>query len=69
VAEAPSTTTSSIAAEPPEHGWLICTTCHPELTHGGNLVRFMRAPEFRAFQGAVLEHRRRERARAGDTPD
>jgi len=53
----------------PEHGWLIRGLCHPELTHGGYLVRFMRVPEFRAFQGAVFEHRRRERARAGDTPD
>ena len=46
----------------PEHGWLICGVCHPELTHGGYLVRFMRVPEFRAFQAAVLEIRRRERA-------
>ena len=53
----------------PEHGWLICTACHAELTYGGYLLRFLRLPEFRAFQGAVLEHRRRERARAGDTPD
>ncbi|MBL6459160.1 KilA-N domain-containing protein [Belnapia sp. T6] len=43
----------------PEHGWLICAPCHTELTRGGYLVRFMRMPEFRAFQGAVLEHRRR----------
>ncbi|MBK1662816.1 KilA-N domain-containing protein, partial [Paracraurococcus ruber] len=34
----------------PEHGWLICQTCHAELTHGGYLVRFLRMPEFRAFQ-------------------
>ena len=50
----------------PEHGWLICAACHAELTHGGYLARFMRMPEFRAFQGAVLEHRRRERAAPGD---
>ena len=50
----------------PEHGWLICAACHAELTHGGYLVRFMRMPEFRAFQAAVLEHRRRERAAPGD---
>ena len=45
----------------PEHGWLVCRACHAELTHGGYLVRFLRMPEFRAFQAAVLEHRRRER--------
>ena len=50
----------------PEHGWLICAECHAELTHGGHLVRFTRVPEFRAFQGAVFEHRRRERS-APDT--
>ena len=50
----------------PEHGWLICRECHAELTHGGYLVRFMRSPEFRAFQAAVLEHRRRERKGPGD---
>jgi hypothetical protein len=50
----------------PEHGWLICAACHAELTHGGYLVRFMRVPEFRAFQGAVFEHRRRERTAPGD---
>ena len=49
-----------------EHGWLICAACHDELTHGGYLVRFMRVPEFRAFQGAVFKHRRRERTAAGD---
>ncbi len=48
----------------PEHGWLICAACHAELTQGGYLVRFTRVPEFRAFQGAVLEHRRRERTTA-----
>ena len=53
----------------PEHGWLICAACHAELTHGGYLARFMRMPEFRAFQGAVLEHRRRERAAPGDSGD
>ncbi|MDO9713867.1 KilA-N domain-containing protein [Paracraurococcus lichenis] len=46
----------------PEHGWLICAACHAELTCGSYLVRFTRVPEFRAFQAAVLEHRRRERA-------
>jgi hypothetical protein len=50
----------------PEHGWLVCTACHAELTHGGYLARFGRMAEFRAFQAAVLEHRRRERA-APDT--
>ncbi len=50
----------------PEHGWLICAACHAELTHGGYLIRFLRVPEFRVFQGAVLEHRHRERA-ASDT--
>ena len=45
----------------PERGWLVCRACHIELTHGGYLVRFLRMPEFRAFQAAVLEHRRRER--------
>ena len=53
----------------PEHGWLVCAGCHAELTHGGYLVRFLRMPEFRAFQGAVFEYRRQERARAGDTPE
>jgi hypothetical protein len=38
---------------------LICAACHAELSHGGYLVRFARMPEFRAFQAAVLEHRRR----------
>ena len=51
----------------PEHGWLVCAACHAELTHGGYLVRFMRMPEFRAFQAAVLEHRRRERAAPATT--
>jgi hypothetical protein len=45
----------------PEHGWLICAACHGELTYSGYLVRFLRIPEFRAFQDAVLELRRRER--------
>ena len=49
----------------PEHGWLICAACHAELTYGGYLIRFLRIPEFRAFQGAVLEHRRQERTRSG----
>ncbi|MCB4825539.1 KilA-N domain-containing protein [Roseicella aerolata] len=52
----------------PEHGWLICAPCHAELTYGGYLLRFLRLPEFRAFQGAVLEHRRRERAAPDDQP-
>ena len=50
----------------PEHGWLVCTACHGELTHGGYLVRFARMPEFRAFQGLVLERRRRARPGSGD---
>jgi hypothetical protein len=45
----------------PEHGWLVCRACHAELTHGGYLARFGRMAEFRAFQAAVLELRRRER--------
>ena len=49
----------------PEHGWLICRACHAELTHGGYLVRFARMPEFRAFQAAVLDQRRRARTRPG----
>ena len=52
----------------PEHGWLVCAACHAELTHGGYLVRFMRMPEFRAFQGVVLAHRRQERHAPGDQP-
>ncbi len=52
----------------PEHGWLICAGCHLELTHGGYLIRFMRMPEFRAFQGEVLAHRRQERHAPGDQP-
>jgi hypothetical protein len=52
----------------PEHGWLVCTACHGELTHGGYLVRFARTPEFRAFQTRVLERRRRARPGAGDQP-
>jgi hypothetical protein len=50
----------------PEYGWLICAACHAELTYAGYLVRFLRMPEFRAFQGAVLEHRRQERTPPGD---
>ena len=34
----------------PEHGWLICRTCHADLTYGGYLVRFAKLPEFRAFR-------------------
>lgn len=42
----------------PEHGWLICRTCHAELTYGGYLVRFAKVPEFRAFQARVVDRRR-----------
>ena len=42
----------------PEHGWLICRSCHHEVTTGGYLVRFARMPEFRAFQTKVVAHRR-----------
>ena len=42
----------------PEHGWLICRTCHHDVTNGGYLVRFAKMPEFRAFQTKVVEHRR-----------
>jgi hypothetical protein len=49
----------------PEHGWLVCRACHAELTYGGYLARFARMAEFRAFQAAVLEQRRRARTRAG----
>jgi hypothetical protein len=49
----------------PEHGWLVCADCHAELTHGGYLARFARLPEFRAFQAAVLEQRRRAPLRLG----
>jgi KilA-N domain len=49
----------------PEHGWLVCPACHAELTHGGYLARFARLPEFRAFQAAVLEQRRRAQAKPG----
>jgi hypothetical protein len=36
-----------------------------ELSHGGYLARFARLPEFRAFQAAVLEQRRRAQLRPG----
>jgi hypothetical protein len=49
----------------PEHGWLICMACHAELTRGGYLARFARMPEFRGFQAAVLERRRRGQMRPG----
>jgi hypothetical protein len=49
----------------PEHGWLVCADCHLELTGGAYLVRFARLPEFRAFQAAVLEARRRGQTRPG----
>ncbi len=52
----------------PEHGWLVCTACHAELTHGGYLARFSRMAEFRAFQTAVLEQRRRAQARPVHRP-
>ncbi|MBL6082570.1 KilA-N domain-containing protein [Belnapia sp. T18] len=52
----------------PEHGWLVCTVCHGELTHGGYLVRFARTPEFRAFQARVLKQRRLARERSGASP-
>jgi hypothetical protein len=52
----------------PEHGWLVCRACHLELTGGGYLARFARVQEFRAFQAAVLEYRRRMRRRAGPGP-
>jgi hypothetical protein len=51
----------------PEHGWLVCPACHAELTHGGYLARFARLPEFRAFQAAVLEQRRRAQAKPGSS--
>ena len=53
----------------PEHGWLVCRACHAELTYGGYLARVARMPEFRAFQDAVFEYRRQERARTGDRPE
>jgi hypothetical protein len=49
----------------PELGWLVCAECHADLTHGGYLVRFARMPEFRRFQAAVLEQRRRSQPRPG----
>ncbi|HEV7265732.1 MAG TPA: hypothetical protein VGN83_12540 [Falsiroseomonas sp.] len=49
----------------PEMGWLVCAECHADLTHGGYLVRFARMPEFRRFQAAVLEQRRRSQPRPG----
>jgi hypothetical protein len=52
----------------PEHGWLVCTACHAELTHGGYLARFSRMAEFRAFQTAVLEQRRRAQPRPVHRP-
>ena len=52
----------------PEHGWLICPACHAELTRGGYLARFARIPEFRAFQTAVLEQRRRAQPRPVHRP-
>ena len=44
----------------PEHGWLVCKSCHHELTYGGYLARFARMPEFRRHQDAV-----RDAVRAG----
>jgi hypothetical protein len=52
----------------PEVGWLVCSECHAELTHGGYLVRFLRMPEFRVFQAAVLEQRRLARITAAERP-
>ena len=54
----------------PEHGWLICTPCHHELTYDGYLARFRRLPEFCRFQTAVLRQQRRAQMRpaaAGDS--
>jgi hypothetical protein len=42
----------------PEQGWLICESCHAELSKGGYLARSARLPEFRAFQLAVVNQRR-----------
>ncbi|WP_139323345.1 hypothetical protein [Roseomonas sp. TAS13] len=50
----------------PEHGWLVCRSCHREMTHGGYLARFGCLAEFRAFQGAVLTEQERSRARPAD---
>ena len=50
----------------PEHGWLICKGCHVELTHGGYLVRFSRMPDFRRFQTAVIDTRRRSGSPGAD---
>ena len=50
----------------PEHGWLICTPCHRELTYDGYLARFRRVPEFRRFQAAVLRQQRRAQMRPDD---
>jgi KilA-N domain len=50
----------------PEHGWLICAECHAEL-HVSYLARFLRMPEFRAFQAAVLKLRRQARDSPGST--
>ena len=52
----------------PELGWLVCADCHADLTHGGYLVRFARIPEFRRFQAAVLEQRRRSQSRPDAAP-
>lgn len=45
----------------PEHGWLICTPCHHELTYDGYLARFRRMEAFRGFQAAILQRRRAQR--------
>ena len=47
----------------PEHGWLICTPCHRELTYDGYLARYRRVSEFRRFQTAVLRQQRRAQMR------
>ncbi len=43
----------------PEHGWLICRSCHVELTQGGYLARFARMTDFRRFQSLVADARKR----------
>lgn len=43
----------------PEHGWLICKSCHAELTQGGYLAKFARVADFRRFQNLVADARKR----------
>ena len=52
----------------PEHGWLICKGCHVELTLGGYLVRFSRTADFRRFQTAVIDTRRRMTVKGSTMP-